>query len=81
VTMVTSTGANFYEYSIQAFVYCQQKCIATGGVYVEKQCFVAKNLLYHIDVVVSMKINRRHYFWSNLHILAIEELQLDIITI
>jgi len=46
--------------------------MASGGDYAEKQCFVAENLLYQtvllcfVSVVVSMEINRRHYFWSSL---------------
>jgi len=28
---VTSAGADFYEHSIKAFAYHQQKCVASGG--------------------------------------------------
>jgi len=37
-----------YEHGMQALVHHWQKCIANGRVYVEKQCFVAENLLYQI---------------------------------
>ena len=44
---------------------------------VEKQCFVAENLLYHIvlfaAVVVSMEVIRRHYFQDNLCIYITKE--------
>ena len=73
---VAPTCAVFYEHSIQALAHSCKKCIAYHGDYVEKQCFVAKNLLYHIlllwylylfvSVVVYMKINGRHYFQSHL---------------
>jgi len=48
-----------------------EKCIANGDDYVEKQCFVAGNLLYQIVLLCSlylfvfMEINGRHYFRSN----------------
>ena len=32
----------------KALSHLWQKCIASGGDYVEKQCFVAENLLYRI---------------------------------
>ena len=48
---------------MQALVHCWRKCIANGGDYLEKECFVAKNLLF-VSVVVSMEINREHYFRS-----------------
>jgi len=59
--------------SASCSIHCQSKCRATGGDYVEKQSFVAENLLhqvvllYFVSVVVSVEINRRHYFQSNLH--------------
>jgi len=40
---VTSTGADLYTHSMRALVHCWQKCIANGGEYVEKECFVAEN--------------------------------------
>jgi hypothetical protein len=46
-------GADFYECGMQALVQCWQKCIANGGDYVEKWCFVAKNLLYQIVLLCS----------------------------
>ena len=45
--------------------------------YVEKSCFAAENLLYKIVlfvfVVVTIEINRRHYFWSDLCIFQSEK--------
>jgi len=37
----------FYKYSMQALVHCGQMCITSGGDCVEKQFFVAENLLYN----------------------------------
>jgi len=42
---VTSTGTDFYKHGMQTLVHCWWKCIANGGDYVEKQCFVAEYLL------------------------------------
>ena len=50
----TSTGAYFYEHGMQALVHRWHKCIAIGGDYVKKQCFVAKNLLYQIVLLCSL---------------------------
>jgi len=78
---VTSTSADIYKHGMQTLVDYWCKCIANGGDCVEKQCFVAANLLYQllllcslfllyivlfISVVVFMEINRRHSFQSNL---------------
>ena len=59
---------------MQALVQHWWKSIANGSDYVEKQGFVAENLLYQrvivvlfVAVVVSKEINKMHYFWSNLH--------------
>jgi len=41
---VTSACTDFYMNGMQALVHCWWKCIANGADYVEKQCFVAKNL-------------------------------------
>ena len=66
-----STGADFYEHDMHALVHWWWKCITNDGDYVEKECFVAENLIYQIvflvSIQVSVEINRRHYFWSNLH--------------
>ena len=43
---VTSTGADCHELGMQALVHHWQKCIARGGAYGAKQCFVAENSLY-----------------------------------
>jgi len=50
----TSAGADFYKRGMHALVHHWRKCIATGGDYVEKQCFVAKNLLYQIVLFCSL---------------------------
>ena len=41
-----TTGSNFYQLGMEALVLCWWKCIANDGDYIEKQCFVAKNVLY-----------------------------------
>ena len=40
-----------------------------GSGYVEIYCFVAENLSCQlfVSVAFSMEINRRHYFWCDLH--------------
>ena len=50
-----------------------EKCTATGSGYVEKQCFVAEYLfnqnsavVLSVSAAVSIEINRRQYFWSDL---------------
>ena len=43
-------GEDFYERGMKALVHCQQKCIASGGDDTEKQCSVAKNLIYQITL-------------------------------
>ena len=53
------------KHSMQALVQHWKKSIANGGNHVEKQSFVADNSLY-VSVVISMEINRRHSFQSNL---------------
>ena len=53
------------KHSMQALVQHWKKSIANGGNRVEKQSFVAENSLY-VSVVISMEINRRHSFQSNL---------------
>ena len=70
---ITSTDTHFYEQGMQVLVHCWWKCIANGSDYVEKQGFVAENLLYQrvivvlfVAVVVSKEINKMHYFWSNM---------------
>jgi len=50
----TSAGADFYKCGMQALLHLWRKCIANGGDYVEKQCFVAKNLLYQIVLLCSL---------------------------
>jgi len=50
----TSAGADFYEPGMQALIHRWQRCIANGGEYVEKYCFVAKNLLYQIVLLCSL---------------------------
>jgi len=50
----TPAGADFYECGTQALAHRWRKCIAHGGDYVEKLCFVAKNLLYQIVLLCSL---------------------------
>ena len=51
---ITSTGADFHEHDMQAFVHHWWKCIANGGYYVEKWCFAAENLLCQIVLLCSL---------------------------
>ena len=44
----------FFVHRVQAFAHCWQKCVANGGDYVEKQCFVAENLFYQIVPLCSL---------------------------
>ena len=49
----------------RALVHCWWIRIATGGDYVQKFLSSWEMLLCSlVSLVVSMKINRRHYFWS-----------------
>ena len=66
-------GTDYLEYGMQALVHLWWKRIASGDDCTEK-CFVVENLFLRSSVIVifvlvvaSMEINRRHYFWSNLH--------------
>lgn len=60
--------------ALQALVHCWRKYTASSGDWVEKLCFVAANLPYgtvivlFISVVVSMEVNSRHYFQSDLRV-------------
>ena len=59
---------------MQALVHCWRKCIDSGSDDVEEQCFVGVVLSINVVVlfgVVSIEINRRHCFQSNLHTLSI----------
>lgn len=55
-----------------SFVKNRCKCIANGGISAAKECFVAENLLYPVELlcslslVVSMEISWRQYFQSDL---------------
>ena len=44
--LVTATGTDVYEHSMQALLHCCWKHLANSGDYVEKQRFVAEKLLY-----------------------------------
>ena len=46
----------FYKYSMQALTHYWQKGTANGGGYVEKQCFVAENLLCQILLLCSLHL-------------------------
>ena len=73
----TSTGADLYQCSMQALVHCWWKCTPNGGDYVEK-CFCSWEfalsnigvIVLFASVVVSMEINSRHYFQSNVCVCA-----------
>ena len=73
-TVITFTGTDFYKHGMQVLVQCWEKSEANSGDYIEKHCFVAKNLLYQIitvlsvSVVVSMETDRSHHFCSIPHI-------------
>ena len=41
---------------MQSPVYCWQKCIASGGNYVEEECFVAENLFYQTVLLCSLNL-------------------------
>ena len=56
-TVVTSSGADFYKWVMKALVHHWQECIANGGDYAAKWCFVAENLLYHLVLLCSF------YLW------------------
>ena len=65
--------AGFYRRGIQTLVYCWQKCIANCGdfwriVFCSWEIGPPTSVIVHyVYVVVSMEINRRHYFQSHLH--------------
>lgn len=67
---VTSTAAGIFECDMQALVYCWRKCTATGGSYAKivfcNWEFATSDSITVLFVVISMEINRQHYFWSNL---------------
>jgi len=61
--------------AMNMLVHCWQKkkkSTANGSNYIEKECFVASPpnsaIVLFVSAVVSMEINRRHYFCSNIHI-------------
>ena len=58
VTMGHLCWCRFYKRSMQALVHCWKKYTANDGDYVEKQCFVAENLLYQIAVFCSFHGNK-----------------------
>ena len=49
----SGNSADVYKHDTQALVHCWQKCIATGGDYIEEQCFLAENLLCQIMLLCS----------------------------
>ena len=49
----TSAGTEFYKYNVQTGLCCWTKCIAKGGDYIEKYCFVAENFLYQVVLLCS----------------------------
>jgi len=72
---VTSTGADFYKPSMQALVHHWWERTANGSGMHWKIAFCSWEftlwsnvIILFVSVVVCMEINRKHYFWSNLHI-------------
>ena len=70
---VTSTGADLHERGMQALVHSCQKCIANGGdcwktVFGSWEFALSSNVIVMIfvAVVISIEINRRHYFCTDL---------------
>jgi len=66
--------ADFYERGRQALVDQRQKCITDGGDYVEKIVLCSwksapsnRVIVHFVSVVVSLEINRRDYFQSDLY--------------
>jgi len=51
---VISTGADCFECGMWGLVHHWGKCIANGGECIEKQHFVAENLLPHIVLLCSL---------------------------
>jgi len=51
---VTTSGADFYQLSMQAHVGNCPKQVASSGDYVEKSCFVAESLLYQTVLLCSL---------------------------
>ena len=71
-TLVASSVANFHEHSRQALLYHWWKYITSIGDYV-KNCnkkLVLSNgiIVLYISMMISIEINKRHYFWSTPHI-------------
>ena len=61
----------FTSTTCKLFFITSKKCIIKGGDYIEKIFFCSwefalSRSVIVLFVVVSMEINRRHYFWSNL---------------
>ena len=73
-TVGHSSGADFYGCTMQALVHWWQKWMADGVDCTEKECSAAELalsnsiILLFVSVVISMEINRRHYFWNNLYV-------------
>ena len=59
----TSVGADFYENGMQALVHGRWKSVADDGDCVEKQCFVAENLLYQIVLLCSLYLLQFPWKW------------------
>ena len=69
---IISAGADFYMCGMQALVHCWQKHIAYGGdhwkiVFCSWEFALSNSVIVlFTSVIVSMEINRRHCFWSDL---------------
>jgi len=67
-----TSGAEFYKCVMQALVYHWQKCRADDGdcwgvVFCSWRFSLSSGVTVLFVSVVSVEINRRHCFWSNIH--------------
>ena len=53
MSRVPDSRADFFEHGMQDLIHHRWKYISNGGDCVEKQCFVAENLLYQIALLCS----------------------------
>ena len=56
--------ADIYRCGMQALVHCWWECIANGSDYIEKQCFVAVDLLY--GLVLLRSLNLLWFSWEKI---------------
>ena len=61
------TAMKIFECRIQNLVHCWQKCIVNGVTLLKNSSWESNSVIvFFVAVVVSMEINRKHYFQSNL---------------